>query len=59
MMSVVLAGTQKAEEVVRQAAVGILIGMIWAYLAIVFSPVWVPYQAIRNVFRIGHVVGLI
>ncbi|KKT77338.1 MAG: hypothetical protein UW86_C0009G0006 [Microgenomates group bacterium GW2011_GWA1_Microgenomates_45_10] len=44
--------------VVRTAAVSFLLGVIWVYLAVVFSPIWVPYKFAVSANRLSHNLGI-
>lgn len=47
------------EIVVRTAAVSLLLGIIWVYLAVVFSPVWLPYKFAVSAYRFSRNLGFL
>lgn len=43
----------------RAVVVSALLGLVWFYLALVLSPVWVPYKAVKGAGRLSHSLGLL
>lgn len=47
------------EIIVRATAVSLLLWIIWIYLAVVFSPVWLPYKFASSAYRLSRSLGVL